>query len=46
MYKKVIFDCFDTLIDSGSSSVKAKAEILDNVGLNTDPCVFTKGGKA
>ena len=36
MYKNIIFDCFGTLIDTGSGSVEAVKKILDSVGCDAD----------
>ena len=36
MYKNIIFDCFGTLIDTGSGSVHAVERILRNVALDID----------
>ena len=40
MIEHVIFDCFGTLIDSGTGSVDATRRILASVGLDVDPKVF------
>ena len=32
MIRKIIFDCFGTLIDTGSTSLNAAKTILKNVG--------------
>lgn len=42
MVKHVIFDCFGTLIDTGSGSREAVRTILDNVKLNADVNEFYK----
>lgn len=46
MIKYVIFDCFGTLINTGSTSLSAAAEILRNVGSDADPEEFYKSWKA
>lgn len=43
---KIIFDCFGTLIDTGTGSVEAAAEILRNVGSERDPAAFYREWKA
>ncbi|MBR5743635.1 MAG: HAD family hydrolase [Clostridia bacterium] len=43
---KIIFDCFGTLIDTGTGSVGAAAEILRNVGSDLDPAAFYREWKA
>ena len=40
MYGKIIFDCFGTLIDTGTGSLDAVREILRNVGQDIDAKVF------
>lgn len=40
MYKNIIFDCFGTLIDTGSGSVQAVERILSNVDLNIEAKAF------
>lgn len=40
MYKNIIFDCFGTLIDTGSGSVEAVKKILDSVGCDADSKAF------
>ncbi|MCR5225803.1 MAG: HAD family hydrolase [Eubacterium sp.] len=40
MYKNIIFDCFGTLIDTGTGSVEAVREILSNVRMDIDAQVF------
>ncbi len=40
MYKNIIFDCFGTLIDTGSGSVQAVERILSNVALNVEAKAF------
>ena len=40
MYKNIIFDCFGTLIDTGSGSVQAVERILSNVDLNVEAKAF------
>ena len=40
MYKHIIFDCFGTLIDTGSGSIEAVKKILNNVGCDVDEKVF------
>ena len=40
MYKNIIFDCFGTLIDTGSGSIDAVRKILRNIDLNIDEKEF------
>ena len=40
MYKNIIFDCFGTLIDTGSGSIGAVRKILGNIGLDVDAKEF------
>ena len=40
MYGKIIFDCFGTLIDTGTGSLDAVREILRNVGQDIDAKAF------
>lgn len=40
MIKNVIFDCFGTLIDTGTGSMDAVRSILTNVNLNVDADEF------
>lgn len=40
MYKHIIFDCFGTLIDTGSGSIAAVDKILKKVNLQVDSKVF------
>lgn len=37
MFRHIIFDCFGTLIDTGSGSVEAARRILEDVGCDADP---------
>ena len=46
MIRHCIFDCFGTLLDTGSGSVDAAREILSNVGSDADPAVFYADWKA
>ena len=46
MYKNIIFDCFGTLIDTGSGSVQAVERILSNIALNVDAKAFYSEWKA
>jgi FMN phosphatase YigB (HAD superfamily) len=46
MYKNIIFDCFGTLIDTGTGSVDAVKKILNSVGLDTDEKAFYAEWKA
>lgn len=45
MIKNVIFDCFGTLIDTGTGSLDAVRKILNSVGLVTDEKDFYKEWK-
>ncbi len=46
MIRNVIFDCFGTLIDTGTGSVDAVRRILKNIGLDTDAVRFYSEWKA
>ena len=45
MIKHIIFDCFGTLIDTGTGSKDAVEQILRNVGSDADARVFYKDWK-
>ena len=46
MIKHIIFDCFGTLIDTGSTSVNAAQRILSDVGSSVDARTFYADWKA